>query len=154
MAKEEKKTERKRYFEPKCSPLVDVTEWRVDEEGHHYVVNVGEKNFDDEIQLYKDSCDIMILVDRLTKGDAATIKQLATPGLYGDVNDFPQEVHPAAYAQGLAQLYENQPDSVKEKFPTYELFAKYFTNLTNEMVAQMFAPKEEAAAPVEEGGNQ
>ena len=151
MAKEEKK--RKRFYEPECSPFVDVTEWQVDEEGHHILVKVGEKNFDDEIQLYKDSCDIMVLVDRLMKGDAATIRQLATPGLYGDVNDFPQDVHPAAYAQGLAQLYENQPDSVKEKFPTYELFAKYFTNLTNEMVQAMFAPKEEPVV-AEEGVNQ
>ena len=133
----------KRYYEPKTSPLVPVCEWQEDEEGHHILVKVGEKNLDDEIQLYKDSCDIKVIIERMMNGDVATIKQLASPGLYGDVNNFPQEVHPAAYAQGLKTLYDNQPASVKEKFPTYELFEKYFTNLTEAMITQMYAPKEE-----------
>lgn len=141
--KEEEVSVAKRYYEPKTSPLVPVCEWQEDEEGHHILVKVGEKNLDDEIQLYKDSCDIKVIVERMMNGDVATIKQLASPGLYGDVNSFPQEVHPAAYAQGLKTLYDNQPASVKEKFPTYELFEKYFTNLTEAMIAQMYAPKEE-----------
>lgn len=133
----------KRYYEPKTSPLVPIYEWQEDEEGHHILVKVGEKNADDEIQLYKDSCDIKVIIERMMNGDVATIKQLASPGLYGDVNNFPQEVHPAAYAQGLKTLYDNQPASVKEKFPTYELFEKYFTNLTEQMINTMYAPKEE-----------
>ena len=140
--KKEKKV--KRFYEPECSPFVDVTEWREDEEGHHYLEVVGKKNFDEEIQLFKDSCDIKIIVDRMMYGDAATIKMLATPGLYGDVNDFPQDVHPAAHAQGLYSLYENQPQAVKDKFPTYELFEKYFLNMTDAMVTEMFAPKQES----------
>ena len=141
--KEEEVSVVKRYYEPKTSPLVPVCEWQEDEEGHHILVKVGEKNLDDEIQLYKDSCDIKVIIERMMNGDVATIKQLASPGLYGDVNNFPQEVHPAAYAQGLKTLYDNQPASVKEKFPTYELFEKYFTNLTEAMISQMYAPKEE-----------
>ena len=141
--KEEEVSVVKRYYEPKTSPLVPVCEWQEDEEGHHILVKVGEKNLDDEIQLYKDSCDIKVIIERMMNGDVATIKQLASPGLYGDVNNFPQEVHPAAYAQGLKNLYDNQPASVKEKFPTYELFEKYFTNLTEVMITQMYAPKEE-----------
>ena len=141
--KEEEVSVVKRYYEPKTSPLVPVCEWQEDEEGHHILVKVGEKNLDDEIQLYKDSCDIKVIIERMMNGDVATIKQLASPGLYGDVNNFPQEVHPAAYAQGLKTLYDNQPASVKEKFPTYELFEKYFTNLTEAMITQMYAPKEE-----------
>lgn len=141
---EKKEKEIKRFYEPECSPIIPLYDWRTDEEGHHLLVKVGEKNFDDEIQLYKDACDIKILVDRMMRGDAATIARLAQPGLYGDVNDYPQEVHPAAYAQGLKNLYDNQPDSVKEKFPTFELFAKYFTNLTDEMVKVMFETKNES----------
>ena len=141
MAKNEEKKP-KRYYEPKTSPLVDIKEWQVDEEGHHILVKVGEKNLDDEIQLYKDSCDIKVIIERMMNGDVNTIKQLASPGLYGDVNDYPSEVHPAAYAQGLHQLYENQPDSVKAQFPTYELFEKYFSNLTEAMIAEMAKPKE------------
>lgn len=145
MEKSDKKeqTTVKRYYEPKTSPLVDICEWQEDEERHHILVKTGEKNLDDEIQLYKDSCDIKVIIERMMNGDVATIKQLATPGIYGDVNDYPQEVHPAAYAQGLKSLYDNQPQSVKDKFPTYELFAKYFTNLTETMVKEMFAEKKE-----------
>ena len=69
----------KRFYEPKTSPLVDITEWQVDEEGHHILVKVGEKNLDDEIQLYKDSCDIKVIIERMMNGDVATIKQLASP---------------------------------------------------------------------------
>lgn len=148
-AKEQKTV--KRYYEPKTSPLVDINEWQVDEEGHHILVKVGEKNLDDEIQLYKDSCDIKIIIERMMNGDVETIKQLASPGLYGDVNNFPEEVHPRAFAQGLKQLYENQPDSVKEKFPTYELFEKYFTNLTEAAIAAMYAQKEEKKEEVKDG---
>lgn len=141
----------KRYYEPKTSPLVDICEWQEDEEGHHILVKTGEKNLDDEIQLYKDSCDIKVIVERMMNGDVATIKQLAAPGLYGDVNNFPQEVHPAAYAQGLKSLYDNQPASVKEKFPTYELFEKFYTNLTEQAIASMFAKKEEVKEEVKDG---
>lgn len=138
---EEKKA--KRFYEPTCSKVVDVKEWQVDEKGHHHLVKVGEKNFDDEIQLYKDMTDIKILVDRLNNGDVATIKQLTKEGIYGDVNDYPKEYHPAAGQMALHQLYENQPEEVKKQFPTYELFASYFTNLTEAMVAELAKPKEE-----------
>lgn len=137
----EEKT-RKRYYEPATSPLVPICEWQEDEEGHHILVKVGEKNLDDEIQLYKDSCDIKVIIERMMNGDAATIRQLAAPGLYGDVNDYPEEVHPAAFAQGLKSLYDNQPEIVKAKFPTYELFEKFFTNLTEATIAEMYKPKE------------
>lgn len=145
--KEENKKVVKHFYEPKSSPLVDVCEWQEDEEGHHLFVKVGEKNLDDEIQLYKDSCDIKVLIERMMNGDVATIRSLASPGLYGDVNDFPEEMHPAAYADGLKNLYENQPESVKKMYPTYEAFAKYFTNLTEEMVKAMAEKEAAAAAP-------
>lgn len=147
MAKEEKAEKKeelvKRFYEPECSPIIPVYDWRVDEEGHHLLVQTGEKNFDDEIQLYKDQCDIKIIVDRLTKGDPAIIAQLTTEQVYGDVNNYPKEYHPRAGAQALHQLYENQSEAVKAKFPTYELFEKYFTNLTEAMIGQIFVPKKE-----------
>ena len=133
----------KRYYEPESSPIVPVYEWQEDEEGHHFLVQVGTKNVDEEIQLYKDSCDIKIIIDRMNKGDIGTIHMLSQERMYGDVNDFPQDVHPNAYADGLRQLYENQPDSIKEKFPTYELFANFYKNLTEAAIAAMYAPKEE-----------
>lgn len=134
---------RKRYYEPKCSKIAKKYDWRVDDEGHHYLVEVGEYNFDDEIQLFRDSCDIKIIIDKLINGDAATITMLAQPLAYGDVDFYPQEVHPRASAQGLLNLYENQPNSVKEKFPTYQLFEKYFLNLTDAMIAEMSKPVEQ-----------
>lgn len=146
MAKEKENAIDKRYYEPVSSGIVPVYEWQVDDKGHHHMVKIGEKDMDAEIQLYKDMTDIKILVDRLNNGDVATIKQLSQEGFYGDVNDFPEEYHPAAGAMALHQLYENQPDSVKVKFPTYELFEKYFTNLTAAMVEEMAKPKEEPKA--------
>lgn len=140
----------KRYYEPECPKILPKYEWRVDEEGHHFQEKVGEYDADAEIQLFKDSCDIKIIIDRMMKGDAATIAMLAQPLAYGDVNDFPQDVHPLAYAQGLHQLYENQPDAVKEKFPTYEKFAAYFSSLTEAMIADLNKPAEE----VKENGEQ
>ena len=105
MEKENKKNfEPKHFYEPACSPERPVYEWQVDAEGHHILVEVGKENFDEEIQRWESSCDIKIIVDRMMKGDPATIAQLAAPGAYGDVNDFPQEVHPAASAQALHQL--------------------------------------------------
>lgn len=151
---EKSKTEKKfkRFYEPKCSPEVDLTEWTIDEKGHHHLVVTGKKNLDDEIQLYKDECDIKILVDKMMKGDVATITQLTKEGVYGDVNDYPAEYHPAAGAQALHSLYENQPDSIKEQFPTYEKFAAYFTNLTEAMIQAMVKQSEEA--PEEENLNE
>lgn len=142
----EKEKKKVHYYEPACSEYVDLYEWRVDEQGRHFVVKVGQKNFDEEIQLYKDACDIKVIVDKLINGDVATIKQLSTPGVYGDVNDYPTDVHPAGYAQALNTLYENQPKEIKDKFPTYEKFASYFANLTEAMIKEMFADKKEEAS--------
>lgn len=137
---ENSKTKTKRYYEPHCTGIVDVTEWRVDEKGHHHLVKIGEKSLDDEIQLYKDMCDIKILVDRLNAGDPAVIHQLSQPMKYGDVNDYPEEYHPVAGAMALHQLYENQ---YSDKFATYDEFEKFFVNLTDAMVADMAKPKEQ-----------
>lgn len=134
----------KRFYEPQCSPMQDVCEWQVDEDGHHLLVKVGEKNFDDEIQLYKDSCDIKILVDKLLKGDPQTILTLSQQGVYGDVNDFPQECHPAALDDSLKQFYENQPASIREKYPRYEDFKNYFLGLTSENIQAMAKAEDEA----------
>lgn len=131
----------KRFYEPQCSPMRDVCEWKVDQDGHHIFVKVGEKNFDDEIQLYKDSCDIKILVDKMLKGDSETLIRLSQPGVYGDVNNFPQECHPAALDDTLKQFYESQPDSIKKQYPRYEDFKEYFLNLTNANI-QALAEKE------------
>lgn len=152
MEKEKEKKSPKRFYEPVAPKLTPKYEWKCDEEGHHYLEKVGEYDADAEIQLYKDSCDIKVIIDKMMKGDAATITMLAQPGFYGDVNDYPQDVHPAAYADGLKQLYENQPDSVKEKFPTYEKFAAYFGNLTETLIADMF--KAPAESEVKENGEQ
>jgi len=133
----------KRFYEPISSGIVPVTEWQVDEKGHHHLVKIGEKNRDDEIQLFKNMTDIKILVDRLNNGDIATIKQLSQPGIYGDVNDYPEEYHPVAGAMALHQLYENK---YADKFETYEAFEKFYTNLTDAMVQKMLDekfPKEE-----------
>lgn len=146
----EKVGKAKHYYEPECSEYVDVLDWQEDDEGHHFQVVVGKKNVQEEIERYKNATDIKVIVERMMNGDAATIRMLAAPGIYGDVNDYPEEVHPAGYAQGLKTLYDNQPDSVKEKFPTYELFAKFFTNLTEATIAGMYAPNEE----VKENGEQ
>lgn len=140
---EQKTKTKKRYFEPDCPAVIDVFDWTVDDRGHHKLKKVGQKNIDDEIQLWKDQTDIKILIDRYNKKDPATLLQLSQEMAYGDVNDYPQEVHKVAHAQALHTLYENQPDSVKEKFPTYELFESYFLNLTDAMVKEMFTPKEE-----------
>lgn len=142
--KQEKKPEAKRFYEPKCSPMRDVCEWQTDNDGHHIYVKVGEKNFDDEIQLYKDSCDIKILVDKLLKGDSQTILQLSQPMSYGDVNNFPQECHPAALDDSLKQFYESQPDSIKAKYPRYEDFKNYFLSVTDATIKTL-ADAEEAA---------
>lgn len=139
---QKEKTHVKRFYEPVCPKVLPKYEWRVDDEGHHYQEKVGEYDADAEIQLYKDSCDIKVIIDRMMKGDAATITMLAQPLAYGDVNDFPQDVHPRAFAQGLHQLYENQSDAVKEKFPTFEKFANYFTSLTDAMIAELIKPKD------------
>ena len=39
MEKSNEKKQRivKRFYEPKTSPLVDINEWTVDEEGHHHI---------------------------------------------------------------------------------------------------------------------
>lgn len=151
MAEKKEKKIAKRFYEPTCSEEVEVFEWTIDEFGHHKMVVVGKKNIQDEIQLYKDECDIKILVDKMMKGDTATLIQLSKEGVYGDVNDFPKEYHPAAGAQALQQVYENQSDEIKAKFPTFELFAKYFTNLTEAMIADLGKPQE---APKEENVNE
>lgn len=154
MEKENEKTKIERFYEPKCPVTRPVYEWIVDDDGHHIRKQTGEKNFDDEIQLYKDQTDIKLLVERLMAGDPAMIS-LQKNAVYGDVNDYPEEYHPVAGAQALHTLYENQSDEFKAKFPTYEAFEKFFAGLTAEMVNQLTTPvQEDAVEPQVEANNE
>lgn len=82
-------------------------------------------NIKDEINSYKDSCDLSILVDRIYRGDTSL---LGNPdGLYyGDASQFPQDFRGLLDLVDTGKtLFEALPDEQRKKFAD---FADFVTN--------------------------
>lgn len=86
-----------------------------DEKGRIVLEETGQVNLYDEIQSYKDSVDIHVLMKRYQNGDVEALSQ--RQGFFGDVLDFP-----TTYAEALNHMNEMErqfmalPLEVREKF--------------------------------------
>ena len=58
-----------------------------DDNGSDILIETGKIDIYEEIQSYKDSCDIKVLLERYSNGDSSALN--ARPIFYGDVSDAP-----------------------------------------------------------------
>ncbi len=105
-----------------------------DDEGKFSVKPVGMVNLYEEIQMYRDSCDINTILERFSSGDDSVIQR--TNGFFADFSDFPDN-----YA-GVFNMIENcrdffnkMPASFKEKY------GNNFETFMTSAEAEDFLPK-------------
>lgn len=85
-----------------------------DEYGQPYLVRDGETDTYAEIQSYKDSCDIHVLLERYANGDMSV---MARQGQYIDISGLPQTWHEVFNTlQSQRDQFDRLPIAVKEKF--------------------------------------
>lgn len=87
---------------------------KYDEYGQPYLVRDGETDTYEEIQSYKESCDIHYLLERYANGD---LNVMSRQGQYMDISGIPQNWHDIFNTiQAQRENFEQLPLAVKEKF--------------------------------------
>lgn len=82
----------------------------------------GKEDFQAYIESFKDSCDINVIIRRISNGELDLLT--AQTGSYGDFSNMPtnlQDVYSAGMAARTA--YESLSDEQKTKFSSFEEFA-------------------------------
>lgn len=97
------------------NPVQAVRSAKIDSKGNMTLVKVGEHDLYAEIQSYKDSCDIHLILKRFAAGDTEALARMQ--GFYADYADMP-----STYAEVLnaviagEQSFNALPAEVKARF--------------------------------------
>ena len=75
----------------------------------------GKRDVYADIQLYKDECDVNLLVERYKQGDVGVLERVR--GFYADVSDAPKSLADVLNTVAKAeQFFESLPVEVKQAF--------------------------------------
>lgn len=97
------------------SPIKEVYQGEFDDEGKFSVVKVGEINLYENIQSYKDSVDIDIILNRYACGDPMALEKVS--GFFADVSALPNSyVGMFNLIEQTKEFFNNMPADFKEKF--------------------------------------
>lgn len=81
-----------------------------------------------EIQSYKDSCDVNVLIKRYQNGDAAALMRDNT-GVFCDISSMPRNVHEAVkLSRDVESVYNSMGDDIKSFYPTVNDFSAAFVS--------------------------
>lgn len=120
---------------------------RYDENGHPYLVEVGQVDTYEKIQSYKDECDIQCILARYAAGDESV---LSRPGWYIDTSGWPRSYTEAMNLMNEAhESFDKLPLEVRKKFGMS--FEEYMAKAgTDEWLSIMGLKKEPEAKEVTE----
>lgn len=145
-------SERKRFFADPGSRVKVTYTGKIDDRGKLTLVETGKLDTYAEIQSYKDSVDINVILKRFSQGDANALNKVQ--GIYGDFTEMPK-----TYADmlnlviGGSEKFEALPLEVKQKFNNnfYEFAASAGSGEWLEKLGykQPAAPASAAPAPVQ-----
>lgn len=110
-----KYTERKRVFSEVGSRMQPTYKMHVDENGKRELRKVGEIDLYAQIQSYKDSVDINVLLQRFARGDESALSKIQ--GVYGDFTQMPKTYRELAQRVIDAENIFNQlPIDIRKEF--------------------------------------
>lgn len=90
----------------------------------------AKRNRQDEINSYKASCDVNMLVRRYENGDQLALLRDNT-GAYADLSSLPKNIHEAERLQKrITSVYESMGDDIKAKYGTLNDFLCAFSTKT------------------------
>lgn len=109
---------RERYICNSGSRFVEIYHPVIDKETGHYELEVDPmqtKDIYEEIQSYKDSCDIHKIVERYRAGDVDVLQRVQ--GMYGDLTVVPKNIFEFKEMEArLCESFDQLPVDVKQKF--------------------------------------
>lgn len=81
-----------------------------------------------EIQSYKDSCDVNMIIKRYENGDQTALLR-SNSGVYCDVSSMPKNIHEAVkLSRSVESMYNSMGDDVKSFYPTLNEFTEAFSS--------------------------
>lgn len=90
-----------------------------------------ERNRHNEIQSYKDSCDVNNIVRRYENGDQTALLRNNT-GVYCDISQMPQNIHEAVkLSKSVDNLYNSLGSDVKQLYPDVMSFTEAFSDVAH-----------------------
>lgn len=116
------------------SPEKTIFAGEFDDEGKFSVKSVGKVNLYEEIQMYRDSCDINTILERYSAGDDSALQR--ANGFFADFSAFPDN-----YAgvfnmiENCKDFFDKMPASFKEKY------GNNFETFMTSAEAEDFLPK-------------
>lgn len=115
-------------YSPSGDKYKDTVQLSKDERGNFKVIVTGRIDISEQIQTFKDGCDIHKIVARYNvTGDPLPINPEAFGGVSPSVISLRDMNASLAKAR---QLYEKVPQSVAKKYPTFESFLDVFGDKT------------------------
>lgn len=151
-------SKRERYYSDPGSRFRNEYEITIDKKGHKTLHKTGEKNVWEDIQSYKDECDIGNIIARAAAGDLNALNQ--RKGIYADITNTPRDL---AEAQNnivklnnefyklpteIREKFDNSKERFVQEFGTVEWYEKmgFKTEKQPEQKEVEFVPGTEAAA--------
>ena len=112
-----------------CSPCGCKTKvkniLKVDPDGSRHLVEDGVIDVYEQIQSFKDSCDIETIIKRVQAGEIDLLN--LNPGVYTDVAAIPEDLISSYKAFDRASdYYRGLPSEVRSKFGSFESFLEAF----------------------------
>lgn len=108
-------SKRPRFYSNPGSKMHNIYEIKIDKRGHKILECTGERNIWEEIQSYKDECDIGQIIARAAAGDLNALNQ--RKGFYADISETPRDLFEAQNnILKLNRGFESLPAEIREKF--------------------------------------
>lgn len=102
-----------------------------DPDGNMHLETGKERDRFIEIQSYKDSCDVNLMIKRYENGDQTALLRSNT-GVYCDISSMPKNVHDAVkLSRSVETLYNSLGDDVKKIYPSVNDFTAAFSSNDN-----------------------
>lgn len=116
---------RRMLSNPGCS-MRPIYQAKNDPDGNRRLVKVGERNQTEEIQTFRDSCDLHKIIERCTlTGDYSPLVQRQP--IYMDCTQMPHDLMEAHKAMDFAQkVYNNLTNEQKQSYEGFEGFLSVF----------------------------
>lgn len=107
--------ERKRFYVSSGSPIKDVFQRYLTEDGFYSVHKVGEHNLYEEIQIDINSGNIADLIKRYQAGDLSAFPSYNNVDI--DITNLPDNIHDLhKKVESVKEIFDRLPNDVREKY--------------------------------------
>lgn len=104
---------------------------RFSPDGNMYLEEGAKRNRQNEINSYKDSCDVNMMIRRYENGDQLALLRDNT-GAYADLSTLPKSIHEADKLQKqITSVYNSMGDDIKAQYRTLDEFLCAFSTDSN-----------------------